>query len=268
MKPIRLATIALALTLAPIAVAHAQGGINLAWNNCITQANAAENIQYACDGSAHGTPFKLVASFVTPNMFVTPTGLPAVVGIEMEIDIGIPASSDPLPDWWRYTLSSVADPPSPPQCRDGNLVYPGDDTGVGTGATGACPNPWANAITNGFFAYDLNFGGNPARARIRTYFARSTPIALAVSQQYLGGVISMDTFRDVDTGSGTCAGCCQPMLLTLSRVKIFQVAGSQYGDIFFLTDPAPRNYVWWNQQTCGAVPTRSTTWGAIKATYR
>ena len=37
---------------------HAQG-INLAWNNCITQASAAANMNYACDGSRNGNPFKL-----------------------------------------------------------------------------------------------------------------------------------------------------------------------------------------------------------------
>ena len=46
-------------------VVHAQTGMNLAWNNCITQSNAAEDKSYACDGSTNGTPFKLVLSFFT-----------------------------------------------------------------------------------------------------------------------------------------------------------------------------------------------------------
>jgi hypothetical protein len=40
---------ALLILAAPLA--RAQTGINLAWNNCITQGNAAADKAYACDGS-------------------------------------------------------------------------------------------------------------------------------------------------------------------------------------------------------------------------
>ena len=155
MLPTRRIVLALALCAVLAPAAHAQ--INLAWNNCITQATAAENIQYACDGSRNGTPFRLVPSFFAP------IDLPQFVGIEMIIDIGLPMDGPPLPntpplaDWWRLGVG---------ECRDGNLSFPVSLTGIGTGTTGVCRNPWVGANTGGGYNYNSTYLPNVARLRL------------------------------------------------------------------------------------------------------
>jgi hypothetical protein len=250
--------LALALLLVTPAVTHAQ--INLAWNDCITQPSAADNIAYACDGSKNGTPYKLVASFIPPFP------LPQFVGVQMYFDVALPPSDpnfiNPLSDWWRLGVG---------ECRDGNLTYTLPQSGIGTGTTGACQNPWLPAPHSASgFQYFSNFMGNPNQARLSTVSANDAPIALTAGQQYHAGLITLDTIGDIpNAGDPACPGCCQPMLITLGRLQLFQVAGSPGGDITTLFDPATRNYVWWQQNggAC-ATPAKRTTWGSIKTTYR
>lgn len=255
MLPIRRTILALALSATLVPAAHAQ--VNLAWNNCITQPTAAENKQYNCDGSLNGTPFRLVASFIPP------INLPKFVGIQMTIDIGIPVDgpvppgATPLADWWRLGVG---------ECRDGNLTFPASFTGIGTGTTGVCRNPWAGTSTGGGYDYNSNFSVN--RARLRTAFASATPIALTAGQQYVSGSILIDTFNDIDSGGGVCSGCCQSTLIVLQEVQLFQEIGSPGGDILYLTSAATRQHVWWQQQPLCPTPAKRTTWGQVKATYR
>jgi hypothetical protein len=265
MKPFR--SLSVVLFLAVPAVAHAQ--INLAWNSCITQSSAAANIQYACDGSRNGDPFKLVASFIPPNT------LPGFVGGMLIIDVSMPGADPPLPDWWRYQKTFPSS--GIPECRDGNLAFPASNTGVGSGSSGACQNPWLGAFTGGGLQYNNHgdeasgiFAGDHDKARILVSFARSSPFMLVGNQQYHWGAIEMDSYGDVATEDhSVCQGCCQPVLITLVRVELDQEAGSPGGDVNYFTTPATRNYVWWQQNGCnGAVPVRKSSWGAIKATYR
>jgi hypothetical protein len=249
MKSIRATAFALLLFLP--AVAHAQ--INLAWNNCITQATAAANKQYACDGSQNGTPFRIVQSFISP------TNLGNFVAIEATMFISLTGSAMPVPDWWKLSVG---------ECRDGNLGFPASLTGIGTGTTGVCRNPWAGANTGGGYAYESSYPPQPNVARFRTAFARDTETSLIAGQQYVGGVITLDTFNDVDTGAGVCSGCCQSVTIVLDVVRLYQTVGSPGGDIITLTTPGTRNFVTWNATSQCPVPTRRATWGSIKTTYR
>ena len=246
MLPTRRIVLALVLCAFLAPAAHAQ--INLAWNNCITQANAAENKQYACDGSQNGIPFKLVFSFLPP------VDLPQFSYVEATIDIGS-VSAMPLPDWWRLGVG---------ECRDDNLRVPQSLTGIGTGTTGVCRNPWFGAQTGGGYLYESNH--QPSVARLLVVIGRDTPAALTAGQQYVGGVIGLDTFRDVADGvDPLCTGCCQSMLIVLQEVKIYQELSN---DILSLTAPATRQHVWWQQVSNCPVPARRTSWGSIKTTYR
>jgi hypothetical protein len=251
----RIRVLALAVLSLP-AIAHAQG-INLAWNDCITQPSAAANIQYACDGSRNGTPFNLVASFISP---VT---LHQFVGLELWLDVVLPLGdshyTDPLPDWWRLGTG---------ECRDGNIATPKTFTAIGTGTTGVCQNPFYGAFTGGGFLYTSE-GFLPNRAQLRTVFARSNVFVINAGQQYISHLITFDTVGDVLNDDGLCPGCCQPMMITLSKIELDSVAGSPDGDVLFLTNPATRNFVWWQQTPCNApTATSRSTWGAVKATYR
>jgi len=249
-------------------IARAQ--INLAWNDCITQVSAAENLQYACNGSRNGVPFKLVASFIPPN------DLPRFVAGMLIIDVSMPGADPPLPDWWRYQRAFPSS--GIPECRDGNLIFPTSNNGVGTGTSGACQNPWLGGFTGGGLQYNNHgddasgiFAGDHDKARMLVSFARSNAFTMVGNQQYHFAVIEIDSYGDVATEDhSVCQGCCQPVLITLVSVELDQEAGAPGGDVIYLTTPATRNYVWWQQNGCNgdAVPTRKSSWGAIKATYR
>jgi len=246
-------TLALALMVAVPAAAHAQ--INLAWNDCITQSSAAENLQYACDGSRNGDPFRLVASFISS------ADVPRFVAVQMYLDVTLPLGHDhfmdPLPDWWKLGVD---------ECRDGNLVAPTTFSGIGTGATGACQNPWLNAPTATGFQYTSDLGFPHNHARLVTAFARNDEFALVAGQQYLSQVLTLDTIGDVLNDDGLCPGCCQSMMISLEKIELYQ---SDNTPPITLTSPAPRKHVWWNEVPCDAATSaHRTTWGAVKATYR
>jgi len=246
----------LSTALAP--TAHAQ--INLAWNDCITKPGAAANIDYACDGSRNGHPFRLVASFIAP------IDLPEFVGTQMVIGLASMLGSEgpnlaPMTDWWRLGIG---------ECRDGNLIFPAPTVGMGNGATGACQNPFLGAFTAGGFEYTYG-PNNPDRVRLVTAFARDTPIALTKGQQYLAGVITLDTIGDVaGDGVAICTGCCERRAIILDQMELYQVAGQTppQQDILVLTAAATRQHVMWQDHENCVTPTHRVTWGSIKATYR
>jgi hypothetical protein len=244
-------------------IAHAQ--LNLAWNNCITQATAAADKAYACDGSANGTPFRGVLSFVSP------ANLGFFVGMQAVIDVRA-STLTTLPDWWKLGLG---------ECRDGNFSFPISLTGVGTGTSGVCRNPWAGGGTGGGFLWLSENKGDlepptlsPGWGRVKLAFARDTEASLIQGQQYVAGVFTLDTFNDVDTGAGVCAGCALPACLVLNQIELLQVAGSPGGDLLILTAPETRAFVTWQGGAVGGggcpieVPAKNVTWGSIKAIYR
>lgn len=245
-------------------LAHAQ--LNLAWNNCITQAASAADKAYACDGSLNGTPFKVVGSFISP------ANLDHFVGVQAVIDVRT-NTLNTLPDWWKLGVG---------ECRDGNFTFPSSLTGVGTGTTGVCRNPWQGGNTGGGFAwYTENKGDNqqsptpaPGWGRVKLAFARDNETSLIQGQQYFAVVFTLDSFNDVDTGGGVCAGCSAPACLVFNQLELFQTVGSPGGDILILTSADTRQFVTWQGGAVGGngcpleVPTRNVTWGSIKAIYR
>jgi hypothetical protein len=238
-------------------LANAQGGLNLAWTNCITQANAVADIAYACDQSRNGIPFKGVISFISPD------NLTAYVGMGGILDVRTADAA--LSDWWKLGTG---------ECRDGNLAFPASITGVGTGATGACQNPYLGGGTAGGYLYrsDTKDGTVPLSGWGRTVlsFVRDTPTALTSGQQYVAGVFTLDTFGD----DGTCAGCATAACIVINEVTLYQTAGTPPQDIYIVNTQDTRQYITWQGGAIGgagcptAVPTQNVTWGSIKAIYR
>src|SRR4029078_12447604 len=101
------------------------GGFDIAWHDCIGLLSAAQNLDYACNGSRDGNPFKLVVTF-TP-----PADLSKFVGVQVYMELR--TSSSLLADCLRLGIQ---------ECRGGAVTFPGSRTGIGTGATGACVDPW------------------------------------------------------------------------------------------------------------------------------
>jgi len=244
------------------AVASAQpGDVRLRWNNCFGVGTNAQNKNYACDGSANGLPFKGVFSFVAP------VSMNQFVGVQGVMDFT--AGTNPLPDWWKLGVGD---------CRDQNFAYPLAFTGIGNTT---CVNPWIGGNTGGGFAYYFqNKGDNPTTptpwpgyGRIKFAFARDTEKALIGGTHYVAGVWSLDTFNDIDTGGGVCAGCELPACLVMNSVELYQTSGAPPQDIFYLNGSA-NNWITWQGGAVGgagcpaSTPVQNKTWGSVKALYR
>ena len=244
----------LAALVSVATTAHAQ--INLAWNDCITQPGAAEMVRYACDGSQVDVPYRAVISFICP------ADLPAFVGVLITLDVA--PLGGRIPDFWRMGSGD---------CRGGAFSFTGCPSEIGTGARGACRNPWLARITGGGFVYcsdgDCSDGAAlpPGHAKVKLAFARgnSTPLRLERGAQYVAGVISIDPEMGFDAGNGKCAGCEEFMILTLKEVGVYQQFATPPQDIYLLTAPATRASVMWQPDH---LQLHNRTWGAIKATYR
>jgi hypothetical protein len=261
MKPIRPTLFALVIASLAASAGVANAQVNLAWNNCITQGNSAVDKAYACDGTSNGAPFKGVLSFISPANLNNFVGMQAVVDIRT-------ATGNQLSDFWRLGVG---------ECRDGNFSFPGSLTGVGTGTTGVCRNPWAGANTGGGFQWYTQTTDDyptPNGARIKMAFARDSEGALLQNQQYIAGAFMLDTFNDVDTGGGVCAGCSDAACIVVNQIELYQTVGSPGGDIIVLSTPATRQHITWQGGAIGGngcpieTPTRRTTWGAVKSFYR
>jgi hypothetical protein len=238
-------------------LAHAQTGMNLSWNNCITQSNAAEDKAYACDGSANGTPFKIVFSFFTP------VALSQFVGIQATVEVH--TTSETLSDWWRLGVG---------ECREGNLGFPGSMSGIGTGTTGACRGPWVGGNVGGGMMWlsgsdtsDVPTG----QGRVVLAYARDNEQSLNTGQQYVGGVMTLDTYNDTEGEYPECSGCSEPICIVLTEIQLFQTPGAAGGDIQTITEAETRRAVTWQGgvASCpGASESRHVMWGSIRAVYR
>ncbi len=246
-----------ALLHAPLALA--QGGVNLAWNNCPAEGGTA-NLDFAC-GSNAGIQ-SAVASFVLP------ADAPRVVGIYAVIDVygtvkpgacdgpGCPPL-EALPPWWQLQSGG---------CRYGSLTYTTDFTVTPFDAATRCFDVWrANAI--GGLDYGFALGGNAGHARFRVVAAvpSSQQKSLVAGREYYGFRMRVNNARS--TGDGSCGGCTSPVSLVLSLLQIAQPAG--VGD-FNLTAPIGQNFVTWqrSQSPLDVTPAARRSWGQIKSLYR
>jgi hypothetical protein len=252
--------------------------VHVSWNDCYSLPAAASNLDYACNGALDGTPSKLVVSFVAPANLTAFVGMQASIDVSAVPNYGYPQVPDPLPDWWRLGIGD---------CREGNLHFPSSLDGIGTGASGACQNPWLGTTTGGGYAvYNDNLGDSPDMPtprpgwlRIKLAFARATATQLVSGQLYVAGVIGLDNWKDQDVGDGACLGCCTAMRIEPVVLEIYQISGTPPQDMYYLVGrydylghpsgltvyPAD----WQNGGgVCQGVPVKHTTWGAIKATYR
>jgi hypothetical protein len=182
-------------------------GIDVAWHDCIGLPSAAQNLDYACDGSRDGNPFKLVVTF-TPQW-----NLEHFVGVEVRLRVRTQDLGD-LPDWWRVADGSY--PPYQAECRAGGIQFPGSRTGIGTGTTGSCIDPWSGTTGGGFqwFSEAMFDPGNlsPGFGHLILAFAQETESTLQMGQRYL-------------PNQGSCSGCAVPACLLVSEIALYQTAG-------------------------------------------
>lgn len=222
-------------------------GINLYWNDCSVGVTATTNRRFACNTNV-GTNV-MVASF-DPT-----TGIEALIGNNLILDLQSAVS--PLAQWWRFRNAGT--------CRlaslSANTVF----------STAMCSEPWAGSGTPGILAYMENVGGDPSRARIgaTVYVDISWQGPVSPGTEYYSLNIVINNAKTV--GSGSCAGCLDPVCIILNEIKLVQPAGVGSPVI---TNPAISHYVTWqdgliNAFGCpGGSPTVNRTWGQLKGIYR
>ena len=232
------------ITLAPGLPANAEG-INLSWDDCGTHGQAVKS--FACDTNV-GPAFLLVGSYVAPG------GSTAITGMEAALDIS--SSYSPIPDWWKFKNAG--------SCRQTALVASADFLGT---VLDRCSDYWAGQAAGGISAYITPHATLDCRARLTLIFAVAPSFAAPVEADLEYYAFRLAISRAKTVGTGSCAHCAAPALLTLNETKLSQPVG--VGN-YRLQLPASRNYVDWqaSHSVCGRVPTRNSTWGAIKAQYR
>jgi len=246
----------LACSVAPVAHAQLTYGYDLSWNDCIGLPGAAANIDYACDGSRDGNPFKLVISFVSPY------DLPKFAGAQANLNFRT-QSLILLPDWWRFGVD---------ECREGSIDFPGGRTGIGTGTTGACVDPWSPDSSGGGFRWSTHGdgGGAPGFGFLRLGFAQFPSGPIQAGQRYFLPPILIDP-----ADPESCDGCDLPGCIAVTVVELYQDIGTPPQDnVIMEYRPINRLFVTWQGGQIGGfgcpaeVPTKRATWGAIKAIYR
>lgn len=244
------ASLILSLLVAP--GAHA-GGVNLRWNNCVSEGGAA-NRNFACNTNLGNNT--LTASFVMPAL------LAAVNGIECTFDVSSAATL--LPVWWGFKNTG--------SCRQNSLTanFSMNPSNV------ICQDWSAGSAIGSLASYTLGqLGLNTAR--IVDIFA--VPVSLAadleVGPEYFAGNLQINNVKTL--GAGSCAGCSTPACIAVESIQI--AVASNFVSV--LTQPAngtDSNFVTWqggagvpplpNGACPAAVPTRSSTWSGLKSLYR
>lgn len=225
-------------------IASAQG-INLAWNDC--GLNGASTASSTCSVNS-GVPFTMVASFIPPS------GVNELLGISSQVDIT--SNTPSLPDWWKHGTTS---------CRTTSGLSVSFDF---TGGPFSCIDFWVGQAAGGF-SYDIGFGA-PNRARLRVQgavpFDNRGPID--ANTEYYAYKVNVQ--RSKSTGTGSCAGCSEPMCIVLNNVQLFQPPDAANDPD--ITNPASSNFVTWQSAVVPgcplSTPTRNSSWGAVKSLYR
>jgi len=246
-----------------LAATPALAQINMAWRNCYTVTSGASAARFNensyCDGVNLAGPFTGVVSFIAPP------NVTQFVGVQITMDIqtyDVINGYSALWDYWRMGIG---------ECREGSFVAPLSLSGIGTGSTGTCQNPFAGANTTGAYSY-VSDSPCAGHATVTFSMVRDTPRSLTAGQQYVAEAFSIDTYRGHDDGqgSGVCTGCFAPAWLSVKKLEIRQLSPETN---YLLTDDAARKWITWQggvpEYPCdGPVPTSNRTWGAIKAIYR
>jgi hypothetical protein len=239
------------------AAAHAQPhpGVALSWSHCFGEGTGTANRAFACDTNA-GVE-ELVGSFVLGADMANVSGNEIVINVSTAYpyayaDMPGPPSGPPLPEWWKFMNAGT--------CRQAALtvMFAADPANV------TCQD-WGQGQQVGLLgAYQIDFLG-PGTARI--LIGESVPPAslqtLHAGIEYYSFTLRISHAKTV--GTGACAGCGTPVFLALNRVRVATPTGTDDRVMSGPVDGCCSDLVSWN---VAPVPTRSSSWGAVKALYR
>ncbi len=229
------------------------GGVNLSWQNCFGEGLGTSNRTFAC--TANSGTNTLVSSFMLN------TNVVEVSGNELVIDFL--SQANPLPAWWDMKDAGT--------CRQLSLGF----NVTANGNDVVCLD-WAQGQSSGGIgSYNTELGGtidpNLSPQHRRMKIAVAVPLAalqdLVANTEYFSCNVTVNNLKTV--GTGACTGCSEPVCIVLNSIKIS--TRTTAGDVT-LGNPGSgsSNIVTWQGvgPNCQLVPTRNTTWGAVKSLYR
>ncbi len=235
--------------LALTATVASAAGVNIAWLKCAGEGTGVQNRTFAC---ALNTGSNLAV-----GSFIAPAGVNALSGNEVVIDLQ--SAGTTLPAWWQFKNVGT--------CRTASLSV----NFVADAGNAVCVDEFSGAGAGGIGAYNIGYGGNPARARLTMAIATASPGPIDVDVEYFAFNLLINNAKTV--GTGACAGCTVPVCLVLNSIKLTQGVG--VGDFVLSQAGAPAsNYITWQGGNIGgsgcpaATPAKNATWGTVKSLYR
>jgi hypothetical protein len=226
----------LALLVAGSAMA---AGTNLAWNDCLGDGGGAHDRTIDCTNAGSGTMYLT---------FVPATNFASIGCIDAFIDVVPAAARLTGSSWWSPTSISArcAFESTEPQ-------------------SGACPAWWTGA-TDGPLLYitgSIVNGGAAYRVNLTSVIAAGEERQAAPGTEYFAGAV------DLRFSAGTLgnAECHAGAVINVYDLVVEQPAlpYSHFGQAAEVSN----TITFQNPSTIlGVTPTRKTSWGALKATYR
>ena len=220
-------------------------GLSIAWQDCRALGGAGvDNQSFGCSSE--------INDMLLDPAFVLSAPLDSVISFELVIDVDVAATF--LPPWWRM---------DPGQCRENGWS-------ANASAPGSCSDPWRGtgvAAFQGWLAGQP--GGSPRHGRLLVAAAANpgTFVTLDADVAYSAARVLLRSNNTL-----TCGGCSTPACLVFNSVLIRRLPGSSVETVFLSVPEVPGlERVSWQGGSgadCQAVPTRRSTWGAVKSLYR
>jgi len=242
-------------------VASAGPGVNIRWSDCFGDGGAI-NRTFLCNTNSNGTVTAPLNHSLAAS-FVLPANLPHGAAVQVKIDLA--TASPTLPDWWQFVNSGV--------CRQTALAASAQD-----GVT--CPDWAIGQASVSIAGYNVGAVGGPNTVDINIANAVSLDLVqdLTGGQEY--GVVRLTISNAKTVGSPSCAGCQVPACIVNQSVDMFSSDnnGAKHSLMSGPTNGTDSNFCTWqngvgivvgNRTGCpAAVPSRKSTWGAVKSLYR
>ncbi len=242
-----LAIVSLMTRVVPVEAQVTQAGLAIGWEDCRTSPGAGlENRNFSCGLSLTDMP-------LIPTLRLTDP-VDSVLAVEMVVDVIV--SSSALPTWWNMAPGGCHGSPS--------------GWGASLATATSCSDPWLGQGSATVMAWLEQFpGSTPQRGRLLVS-AASLPGTLARFES--GSPLALARIALRSDNSLTCTGCSIPACLVFNSLLIRRLPGSLWEEATIATpEVAGATWVRWQGglgADCQALPTRRSTWGAVKALYR
>jgi hypothetical protein len=232
-------------------VTAADGGLNIAWNECVS-GGGTSLASFACNSNS--------GTHILSCSMIAPTGIDALTSFEADVLVVGGDASAPLPDWWKFGSGF---------CRTSAGLSASED------ATGFCPDPFGAGGSIGWGMYIPHNAPYGGRIRVIRSTTPGCGAALTPGEEY--ELFRLTIPNSKTTGTGACSGCDRPVEVTFRSVKLIQGGGcteptgpemAAVTPDVLLDRPATSNHVYWQSTFTGvesepsAVQLSLERWGA------